>query len=113
MTLHEAIQSMKNNNSEERFSQLMEIMIRNAERGLIEGVTVKDIKAELGENIEEENHDFETLIPVIYELQEAINEFGYLDNSDKEVLTESADFKFGEYIKEEDLSYKTIGELLQ
>ena len=97
MNLHEAIEVMKKSDN---FSELLEIMIHRAEKGLIEGITVDDIRAELNGTIpvqETINEDFsyEELIPLIYELQEAVNEFG--QDKETETLTEN-------YITELDLN---------
>ena len=63
---------------------------------------------------EEQIPECEKIFPVINELSEAVEAFGFLDDENSEILTESSNnFTFGEYIEENDNTMnKTIGELL-
>lgn len=83
MTLRETLQTMKAKNSEKNFNIMVEGMRRRADKGMIDGVSSKDIdeilrEMALAESQPQSITEKEELIGLIAEVGQAINDHGYL-----------------------------------
>lgn len=83
MTLEETIRKMREKNNNEKFYPLIESMKRRAEKGLLENVTSYDIE-KIVDQLGKENNELSSINikEEIFEINEAIEKFNYLDIDD-------------------------------
>lgn len=119
MTLVETLKTMKEKNSEQNFNIMVEGMRRRADKGMIPGVSSKDIDNCLREMEEAEMrpqslNEKEEIISLIADLDNAINKYGYLaedyEVSDDEMNTIALSefyLKLSEVFNEDIAGFKT------
>lgn len=92
MNLEETLRKMKEN--EKTFYPLVEGMKRRADKGLLEGITSDDIDYYVNK-IEKDTAVVEDHINInqeIFELNEAIEKFGYMSEVENQILDEAVTF---------------------